>query len=65
MKLGLLIRGKNINCNSLKISEPERDPLSGQLVALNNESPTEGITTLTQWWGLRGQIILRAIPAVA
>jgi hypothetical protein len=27
--------------------------------------PTEGISTLTQWWGLRNQMILRAMPAVA
>jgi hypothetical protein len=27
--------------------------------------PTVGIPTLTLWWSLHGQMILRAMPAVA
>ena len=33
-------------------------------VGINNHNPTEGIPTLTQWWGLRGQMILRSMLAV-
>jgi hypothetical protein len=35
------------------------------LASLSSFSPTEGITTLTQWWGLCDQMMLRAKVAVA
>ena len=31
-------------------------------IGINNHNPTEGIPTLTQWWGLCGQMILRSMP---
>jgi hypothetical protein len=34
------------------------------IIIINNHNPTEGIPTLTQWWGLRGQMILRAVLVV-
>jgi len=45
-------------------------PISGYThdiyhIGINNHNPTEGILTLTQWWGLRGQMILRSMLAVA
>jgi hypothetical protein len=34
-------------------------------IGINNHNPTDGIPTLTQWWGLLGQMILRSMLAVA
>jgi len=34
-------------------------------IGINNHNPTEGIPTLTQWWGLCGQMILRSMLVVA
>jgi hypothetical protein len=34
-------------------------------IGINNHNPTEDIPTLTKWWGLRGQMILRSMLAVA
>ena len=31
----------------------------------NNNNPPQGVPTLTQWWGLRGHMNLRAVLAVA
>jgi hypothetical protein len=39
--------------------------MTSLLYGINNHNPTEGIPTLTQWWGLRGQMILRSMMAVA
>jgi hypothetical protein len=45
-------------------------PISGYTrhiyyIGINNHNPTEGIPTLTQWWGLCGQMILRSMLVVA
>jgi len=34
-------------------------------VGLWDIGPTESELTLTQWWSLRGQMVLTAMPAVA
>ena len=34
-------------------------------IAITNHNPTEGIPTWRQWWGLRGQMILRPMLTVA
>ena len=34
-------------------------------IVINNHNPTEGIPTLTQWWGLCGQMILWSMLVIA
>jgi TRAP-type C4-dicarboxylate transport system permease small subunit len=34
------------------------------IIVINNHNLTEGIPTLTQWWGLHGQMILKAVLVV-
>jgi hypothetical protein len=49
-------------CSPAPISGYTHDTFA---IVINTHNPTKGIPTLTQWWGLCGQMILRAMLAVA